>query len=266
MTQPISSKNSIHSNQLSNQPVFVEKTLSYTPIKDTLRLGVGSESPSCLESAWETLKKVGETISSYFHSFVSYIKSFFGSCFSSGIDSAKIQEVANSAKFIWFYDQTNPLTSFLGNFYPSEVEVWGLKFQCAEAAYQAAKFRSEPAKMQEFQQLDGAAAFEHAKRLSAGWNQAQKRSWQTQNVAAMKEVLNLKFQNPEFKKGLLATGNSYLVEHIPVKGRDRFWGDDSDGTGRNALGQLLMELRQTFGGGAPVGKPQEYNRFLSGPR
>ncbi|MRR38310.1 DUF1768 domain-containing protein, partial [bacterium] len=48
-------------------------------------------------------------------------------------------------------------------------------------------------------------------------------------------------QHPGLKSLLLSTGNSALVEHTR---NDRYWGDGGDGSGRNRLGHLLMELRE----------------------
>ena len=39
----------------------------------------------------------------------------------------------------------------------------------------------------------------------------------------------------------MKTGDAELVEHTK---NDRYWADGGDGTGRNRLGQLLMELRE----------------------
>ena len=59
----------------------------------------------------------------------------------------------------------------------------------------------------------------------------------------MLEVLREKFKNSHAQKALQDTKNVYLVEHNPVKGRDTFWSDDNDGTGKNMLGTLLMQAR-----------------------
>jgi predicted NAD-dependent protein-ADP-ribosyltransferase YbiA (DUF1768 family) len=40
---------------------------------------------------------------------------------------------------------------------------------------------------------------------------------------------------------LLGTGEAELVEHTR---NDNYWGDGGDGTGKNRLGQLLIELRE----------------------
>ena len=79
----------------------------------------------------------------------------------------------------------------------------------------------------------------------------------------MIEVIKIKFSNEEYKKVLLSTQNAYLVEHNPVKNRDSFWSDDHDGTGKNILGLLLMELRENLGGVGVVAPPKEYTEWIS---
>ena len=44
-------------------------------------------------------------------------------------------------------------------------------------------------------------------------------------------------------KGLLATGDHFLLEHNSVPGRDLVWSDNSDGSGTNWLGLQLMIIR-----------------------
>jgi ribA/ribD-fused uncharacterized protein len=54
-------------------------------------------------------------------------------------------------------------------------------------------------------------------------------------------VVTAKFeQHPELAAALLATGDSRIVEHTE---NDSFWGDGGDGSGRNMLGRILMEVR-----------------------
>ena len=60
----------------------------------------------------------------------------------------------------------------------------------------------------------------------------------------MKECLIAKFtQYPELRELLLGTGDRKLVEHTA---NDRYWADGGDGTGKNMLGILLMEIRNEF--------------------
>jgi len=57
----------------------------------------------------------------------------------------------------------------------------------------------------------------------------------------MREVLRAKFaQHASLGSLLLSTGDAELVEHTT---NDRYWEDGGDGSGKNRLGQLLMELR-----------------------
>lgn len=69
-----------------------------------------------------------------------------------------------------------------------------------------------------------------------------RRDWEEVKDDIMREALRAKFtQHKELKKILLETGDAQLVEHTA---NDRYWGDGGDGSGRNMLGLLLMELRE----------------------
>lgn len=68
--------------------------------------------------------------------------------------------------------------------------------------------------------------------------------WQDVKESVMRAGLTLKFnQNPDLKAKLLATGNRKIVEHTV---NDSYWGDGGDGSGKNRLGFILMELREKF--------------------
>jgi ribA/ribD-fused uncharacterized protein len=57
----------------------------------------------------------------------------------------------------------------------------------------------------------------------------------------MLDSLRAKFtQHDDLKATLLGTGTAKLVEHTE---NDSYWGDGGDGTGKNRLGILLMQLR-----------------------
>jgi ribA/ribD-fused uncharacterized protein len=60
-------------------------------------------------------------------------------------------------------------------------------------------------------------------------------------VDVMRKAVAAKFeQHPEIAALLLGTGESRVVEHTK---NDTFWGDGGDGSGRNMLGRILMEVR-----------------------
>lgn len=65
--------------------------------------------------------------------------------------------------------------------------------------------------------------------------------WEEVKDDVMRKALAAKFaQHPRLQRLLLSTGEATLVEHTK---NDRYWADGGDGTGRNMLGILLMELR-----------------------
>lgn len=69
-----------------------------------------------------------------------------------------------------------------------------------------------------------------------------RKDWETVKDDIMREALRAKFtQNKELKNILLETGDAELVEHTK---NDSYWADGGDGSGKNMLGILLMELRE----------------------
>jgi len=58
----------------------------------------------------------------------------------------------------------------------------------------------------------------------------------------MRTGLRYKFsQNLSLREKLFGTGNKSIVEHTV---NDSYWGDGGDGSGKNRLGHILMELRE----------------------
>ena len=65
-------------------------------------------------------------------------------------------------------------------------------------------------------------------------------NWENVKIDIMRFVLALKFNDPELKQRLLATGDALIQENSPY---DSYYGIGKDGNGQNILGKLLMELR-----------------------
>jgi ribA/ribD-fused uncharacterized protein len=67
--------------------------------------------------------------------------------------------------------------------------------------------------------------------------------WDKEKIGVMYDALIAKFsdQHPSLRDQLLATGNSWLVEHTR---NDKQWADGSSGIGYNYLGKLLMFRRE----------------------
>lgn len=70
--------------------------------------------------------------------------------------------------------------------------------------------------------------------------------WNLMSMACMRRTLDLKFeQHPGLRQQLLDTGNLTLVEYN--NWGDTLWGvNEKTGSGRNQLGKLLMDLRQSL--------------------
>jgi ribA/ribD-fused uncharacterized protein len=125
--------------------------------------------------------------------------------------------------------------SFLSNFFPVQIEDnLGLIYPSVEHAYQAMK--SEDIKIRQcFQTGTSGDAKRNGRRISL------RNDWEDEKVAIMLYLLRQKFSQEIFRKKLLETKDEELVEGNTWG--DIFWGV-CNGTGKNMLGQLLMQIRE----------------------
>ena len=83
-----------------------------------------------------------------------------------------------------------------------------------------------------------------AARMGRSRKRPLRTDWESVKDAIMHEAVLAKFtQHADLRDILLGTGDSEIVEHTE---NDAYWGDGGDGTGKNMLGMLLMELREKF--------------------
>lgn len=138
---------------------------------------------------------------------------------------------------------------FLSNMFPTKVTVpWGT-YECAEAAFQAAKCVDETQKTM-FINIDGFTA----KKLGGiyGYNGHKivlRPDWNDISYDIMRQVVTAKFSNDILAQKLLATGEEELVEGSK---NDRLWGAVWNGTaweGENRLGKILAATRQNIRNG-----------------
>src|SRR5579871_708368 len=182
-------------------------------------------------------------------------------------ETQQIVQRANQARIIAFYDdKTDLLTSCFGNFHPCKIEFGGRIYRSSESVFQAQKFTDQIHIMTWIENTDAGGAVKIARENSMTPHRMNE--WDSQmphvnKVDVMKNVLRAKFgQNPDLKEKLMATGSSYLVEHLPdTNRRDRFWSDAYDGTGQNQLGICLMELRAEHGGRGIINKSRVTDLF-----
>jgi ribA/ribD-fused uncharacterized protein len=128
---------------------------------------------------------------------------------------------------------------FLSNFWYVDVEYKGVKYPSTEHAYQAQKCISP---------LDKALVLKcdtPAQAKALGRDVPAVPDWDNIKLDIMKDLLLIKFNQPDLKRMLLATGDAVLQE-------GNYWGDAywgvklTDGSGENHLGKLLMEVREHY--------------------
>ena len=137
---------------------------------------------------------------------------------------------------ILFYRVNEPYGGF-SNFSPHPVELKGRVWPTSEHYFQAQKFAGS----QHEDAVRSAKSPTVAARLGRSRERPLRADWESVKEEVMREVLRAKFaQHASLRSLLLSTGDAELVEHTT---NDRYWADGGDGSGRNRLGQLLMELR-----------------------
>lgn len=68
--------------------------------------------------------------------------------------------------------------------------------------------------------------------------------WEEVKENIMLDALTYKFNtHPDLQDLLLSTGSQVIVEDSPY---DYYWGAGKDGSGKNRLGKLLMQLREEY--------------------
>ena len=80
-----------------------------------------------------------------------------------------------------------------------------------------------------------------AARLGRDRKRPLRRDWESVKRSIMRDAVLAKFtQHEELERLLIETGNAKIVEHAV---HDSYWGDGGDGSGKNVLGQILMDVR-----------------------
>jgi len=156
-------------------------------------------------------------------------------------------------------------SSFLGNFWDlrptggMELEAPcqpGVRhsFTNAEAAFQALKFWS---RADEFAKISANQAFR--KKMELKGSEDFSYGGYGSNWSGMVSVLMQKFKkHSPLAEALLQTGDTYLLEHNAISGRDRIWSNNGDGEGSNWLGLQLMLVRGKLNGDSGQGSWTQY--------
>ncbi|MEK7779905.1 MAG: NADAR family protein [Verrucomicrobiota bacterium] len=142
----------------------------------------------------------------------------------------------SNTRTILFYRQDDPYGEF-SNFSAHPFKLNGRVWPTSEHYFQAQKF----AGTEHEETVRNAKTPSMAAKLGRSRSLPLRADWETVKDDVMRAALRAKFeQHPKLKSLLLSTGDAELIEHTR---NDSYWADGGDGTGKNRLGILLMELR-----------------------
>ncbi len=135
-----------------------------------------------------------------------------------------------------FYRVSDPFGEF-SNFAPFPIKLDGKIWPTTEHYFQAQKFGSESYR----EKIRKTASPMIAARLGRSRKEKLRHDWEHVKVDVMRTAVRAKFtQHRELHDLLVSTGEQTLVEHTT---NDSYWGDGGDGSGKNMLGRILMEIR-----------------------
>ncbi|AGC41751.1 hypothetical protein MYSTI_00393 [Myxococcus stipitatus DSM 14675] len=138
---------------------------------------------------------------------------------------------------IHFYSVTDD-HGWCSNFAPYPLKLAGRMWPTSEHYFQAQKFEDTAAQ----EAIRQARSPMLAARMGRDRKRKLRRDWDSIKVSVMREAVRAKFsQHEDLTRLLLETGDAKLVEHTD---QDDYWGDGGDGSGKNMLGRILMEIRQ----------------------
>ncbi|GHF53214.1 hypothetical protein HNQ07_003268 [Deinococcus metalli] len=137
---------------------------------------------------------------------------------------------------ILFYATDKPYGEF-SNFSRHPVVLDGIEWPTSEHYFQAQKFAGTP----HAEELRAQPTPMLAAQMGRRRDLPLRPDWNAVKDDVMRAALHAKFtQHPELRALLLGTGDAVLIEHTR---NDTYWADGGNGSGRNRLGELLMELR-----------------------
>jgi N-glycosidase YbiA len=140
---------------------------------------------------------------------------------------------------IYFYSTKNEYGEF-SNFSPHGFELDGKYWATSEHFFQAQKFVGTPHE----DEVRKAKSPMIAARMGRSRQRPLRKDWEKVKDDVMRRAVLRKFEtHAALRDILLGTGDEQLVENAPG---DYYRGCGEDGSGKNMLGQILMEVRETL--------------------
>jgi N-glycosidase YbiA len=140
---------------------------------------------------------------------------------------------------IYFYKVDRPY-GYFSNFSPHAIDLDGQHWPTVEHYYQAQKFLGS-----EFEYLiakiRSAPTPELAAEIGRKYSHLPSTDWPQRKLAVMEKALRQKFTaHLELRQFLSDTETATIIEDSPI---DYFWGCGLDRSGKNHLGEILMQIR-----------------------
>ena len=147
--------------------------------------------------------------------------------------------MADTSNKVSFYSTSDEYGEF-SNFAPYPISIDGEIWNTSEHYFQAQKFENKAYQIK----IRKANSPMLAARLGRDRKQKLRRDWESVKVGVMSAAVLAKFtQHEDLRLLLLSTGDEKLVEHTQ---NDDYWGDGGDGSGKNMLGRILMQVREAL--------------------
>ncbi len=137
---------------------------------------------------------------------------------------------------IKFYSEKAKWGAF-SNFSLHQIKLNGKTWPTSEHYFQAQKFEDKnyQEKIRKCNSPMKAAELGRSRKVKI------KKNWDRIKDNVMYDVVYAKFtQHEELERILISTNDSILIEHTE---NDHYWGDGGDGSGKNRLGKILMNVR-----------------------
>lgn len=138
---------------------------------------------------------------------------------------------------IYFYSTREEPYGCFSNFSAHGFELDGLYWPTSEHYFQAQKFVGTP----HAEEIRQARTPKEAAEMGRERHRPLRPDWEAVKDGVMRRAVRRKFEaHAGIRAVLLGTGDEELVE---ATSGDYYWGCGTNGTGKNRLGQILMELR-----------------------
>jgi ribA/ribD-fused uncharacterized protein len=137
-----------------------------------------------------------------------------------------------------FYSVKDEYGCFSNFFSRHPIKLKGKTWPTSEHYFQAQKFAGTPHEEEIRLSKTATIAFQKSHKRTM----PVRKDWESVRDSIMHEAVLAKFtQHDDLREILLGTGNATIVEHTE---NDDYWGDGGDGSGKNRLGQILMQVRE----------------------